>query len=287
MKKKKRANKCDELNVTVEKKTDAIRCYSGQMLYSGYAASIIGTRKEQQDSFAIVTFHANHSAGANSLLAVVCDGIGGFTAGKEASETAVAAVIEAFQETTRPLESFSDTFERAAISADKKVISLSNKVGNHTGTTLVAVYLESDCLFWGNVGDSRLYLYREGKITCLTRDHNYGLELQDMVRTKQISQEDADSNSEKEALISFIGMNDPAYIDTSECGIPLTEGDLLLLCSDGLYKSLTVEEIEGVLLQYTSMPSFIPGVLTASAFDKDYPHQDNTTVVVITCQSGR
>ena len=99
-----------------------------------------------------------------------------------------------------------------------------------------------------------------------------------------ITQQAADADPERESLISFIGMNDVTHIDTSEHGMTMLDGDVMLLCSDGLYKSLSAAEIADIICQYVERPSFLPGVLTAAAFDKDLPHQDNTTVIVITCR---
>ena len=81
-------------------------------------------------------------------------------------------------------------------------------------------------------------------------------------------------------------MNDVTHIDTSEHGMTMLDGDVMLLCSDGLYKSLSAAEIADIICQYVERPVlFLPGeFLTAAAFDKDLPHQDNTTVIVITCR---
>lgn len=73
-------------------------------------------------------------------------------------------------------------------------------------------------------------------------------------------------------------------VGVSEKNIYMLDGDVMLLCSDGLYKSLSAAEIADIICQYVGRPSFLPGVLTAAAFDKDLPHQDNTTVIVITCR---
>lgn len=270
--------------ITLAREIAGAYCCSGQMCFEGHAVSIIGTRSEQQDSYAMLTMHAEQSDGPEALLAIVCDGIGGFSAGQEASSIGVASIIETFQAAHRPLSDFARTFEEGICLADKRVVALAKALGSKAGTTAVAVYEESGKLYWGCVGDSRAYLLRDSKLSCLTRDHNYALTLQEKVNKGLITQQAADADPERESLISFIGMNDVTHIDTSEHGMTMLDGDVMLLCSDGLYKSLSAAEIADIICQYVGRPSFLPGVLTAAAFDKDLPHQDNTTVIVITCR---
>lgn len=280
------ASKQEYPTVTLAREEDRARCRYRDMRFEGYAASIIGTRTEQQDAYVVLTLRPALSGAPESMLAVVCDGIGGFSAGKEASSTGVASIIEAFQTAHRPLSDFAMTFEEGVLLADKRVIAMAKTLGSRTGTTGVTAYVENGELYWGGVGDSRAYLFRDSNLRCLTRDHNYAMTLQEKVNKGLITQQAADTDPERESLISFIGMNDVKHIDSSQQGIALLEGDVVLLCSDGLYKSLSAEEISDVICQYAGKPSFLPGVLVATAFDKDKPHQDNTTVVVITCQKG-
>lgn len=275
----------EEPTVTLVREVDGVRCRSGQMRVEGYAASIIGTRAEQQDSCVVLTMHPEQANDADTMLAVVCDGIGGFAGGKEASTIAVSSIIEAFQARRKPFADFAKTFEQGICLADKRVVAMAKKArGDKAGTTAVVVYVENNALYWGSVGDSRIYLFRGNELRCLTRDHNYAMTLQEKVLNGQISQAEADADPDRESLISFIGMNDVTHIDASKQGIALLEGDVILLCSDGLYKSLSAAEISDVIRQYAGDPSFLPGVLTATAFDKDKPHQDNTTVIAIICQ---
>lgn len=251
--------------ITLAREIDGTYCCSGQMCFEGHAVSIIGTRSEQQDSYAMLTMHAEQSDGPEALLAIVCDGIGGFSAGQEASSIGVASIIEAFQAAHRPLSDFARTFEEGICLADKRVVALAKALGSKAGTTAVAVYEESGKLYWGCVGDSRAYLLRDSKLSCLTRDHNYALTLQEKVNKGLITQQAADADPERESLISFIGMNDVTHIDTSEHGMTMLDGDVMLLCSDGLYKSLSAAEIADIICQYVERPSFLPGVLTAAA----------------------
>ena len=129
--------------ITLAREIDGTYCCSGQMCFEGHAVSIIGTRSEQQDSYAMLTMHAEQSDGPEALLAIVCDGIGGFSAGQEASSIGVASIIEAFQAAHRPLSDFARTFEEGICLADKRVVTLAKALGSKAGTTAVAVYEES------------------------------------------------------------------------------------------------------------------------------------------------
>lgn len=280
------SNKCDEKSEKTIRKERKLAVYCNDKLtVSGYAASIIGTRKDQQDSYAVIPFDEKKN-GRGALLGIVCDGMGGLAAGKEASSTGLITFLESFQKAQDPVKDY-DACARTAIDrADQKVVGISHRLGerNRAGTTLVSTYVTDDKLYWCSVGDSRIFHYRNGKIRRLTRDHNYMLLLQEQVRKGLITQEEAEADHEKEALISFVGIDGVPLVDTEKKGIDLKSGDIIILCSDGLYKALSEVEIQEIIQRYDDNPALLPGVLTASAMDKWNRHQDNTTVVIISCR---
>ena len=94
--------------------------------------------------------------------------------------------------------------------------------------------------------DSRIYLLREGELTCLTVDHNYELVLREYRAKGYISQEElAESlqDSRAQSLISYLGLGKKKIIDKNEAPLEMKEGDKIILCSDGLYKSLYESQI--------------------------------------------
>lgn len=278
--------KCDEESKkTIRKERKLAVCCNDRLTVSGYAASIIGTRKDQQDSYAVIPLGEKRN-GRGALLGIVCDGMGGLAAGKEASSTGLITFLESFQKVQDPAKDYDACARTAIDNADQKVVGISYRLGerNRAGTTLVSAYVTGDKLYWCSVGDSRIFHYRNGKIRRLTRDHNYMLLLQEQVRKGVLTQEEAEADHEKEALISFVGIDGVPLVDTEKQGIEVRSGDIIVLCSDGLYKALSEIEIQEIIQRYEDNPAFLPGILTASALDKWNRHQDNTTVVIISCE---
>lgn len=275
----------EEAPKTVMKGKQLAVCSGGGLMVSGYAASIIGTRKDQQDSYAVVPLGKGEND-ADGLLGIVCDGMGGLAAGKKASNTGVVTFLEQFQRNGDPSADYPARARAAIDKADEKVVEISRKLGEgqRAGTTLISAYVTDGKLFWCSVGDSRIYHYRRGALKQLTRDHNYMLLLQEQVRKGTLTREQAEADPEREALISFIGRDGVPLVDTEKQGIALEMGDMIVLCSDGLYKALPEAEIQELIRRYEDKPAFLPGVLTASAMDKWHRHQDNTTVVVLSCR---
>ena len=271
--------------ITVIKGRRLAVCSDAGLTISGYASSIIGTRKDQQDSYAVIPIN-DEKKDESGLLGIVCDGMGGLEFGKKASKTGVVTFIEQFQKNRFSAKNYTACARMAIDKADENVVELSKKLGDghRSGTTLVSVYVTDGKLHWCSVGDSRIYHYRQGKIDQLTRDHNYLLLLMEQVRKGMMSKEKAETDPEKDSLISFIGIDGVPLADIEEQGIPLKSGDIVVLCSDGLYKALSVAEMENIICSYEEKPAYLPGILTASAMDKWCKHQDNTTVVVLSCR---
>jgi protein phosphatase len=109
--------------------------------------------------------------------------------------------------------------------------------GEHTGTTLVAAVVRGDKLWAASVGDSRLYLVREGGIRQITRDHTVVAEL---VRAGSIKKEDAADSTQRNRLSRSLGMESRVDVDIFP-SIPLRRGDILILCTDGLTQYATSE----------------------------------------------
>ena len=112
-----------------------------------------------------------------------------------------------------------------------------------TGSTLAAAVIKDDELYWVSVGDSRIYLYRRGEMTQLTTDHDYARELAREAALGNISPEEAATHPQRQALTSYLGLPFLSEIDRNEDPIILEPGDRILLCSDGLYKTIPDEEI--------------------------------------------
>jgi protein phosphatase len=242
-----------------------------------------GKRREQQDAFTIsdptdTTFLAH--AG---LLAVVADGMGGMKCGGDASLLAADTMLEAYA-VKRPEEPVEEALLRSLIRANRAVLEMArrNGVAGESGTTLVAAAVLGNRLWWIAAGDSRLYLARKGELLRLTEDHVYATELDRSVLLGRLSPEEALFHPEREALTSFLGLEDLPEVDRNQRPLRLEAGDRLLLCSDGLYKFLPLEETAAILCDGERRhPQAQAERLVEATLRKDAPGQDNITVIVL------
>ena len=138
-------------------------------------AQHIGARSEQQDSFGFSVFDDADHVGHAGILAVVADGMGGLAMGKDASRVAVQTFLDAYMEKD-PAEKIAAALDRCLHTANRAVNTMALNAGleGEVGTTLVAVVIHEDILYRAAAGDSRIYLFRDGRLRQLTTDYNYG-----------------------------------------------------------------------------------------------------------------
>ena len=178
----------------------------------------------------------------DSVFAVVCDGMGGANAGNVASELAVRHISEYVIRSYRYGMDMTDTektLKNAIVSAN---ISLYDKAVNNTelagmGTTAVAAFVKDGTAVIAHVGDSRIYLVN-GEIKQLTRDHSV---VQSLIESGKITPEDAKVHPRKNVITRALGAEEDVAVD-SDC-LNLSNGDTLLLCSDGLTNFLDDKDI--------------------------------------------
>ncbi|MDE6851470.1 MAG: protein phosphatase 2C domain-containing protein [Lachnospiraceae bacterium] len=246
--------------------------------------SIIGDRLTQEDALYISTDRQLPSKQKNRILAAICDGMGGMANGGQASATAIQMIKDTFEQVQGDLEVNIPNFLISGIKTiDKTIHEFPKEGGRGSGTTIVAVLVEEDQLYWASVGDSRIYILREGTLTQVTRDHNYMLRLQSMVDQGQITQEEADTNRQREALISFLGIGNVSLMDVNMDPFTLQSGDIILLTSDGMTKVLSDEQIRDILSDNSSVGDKAKK-LVETAVEQNMRSQDNTTVALLQYQ---
>lgn len=178
----------------------------------------------------------------DAVFAVVCDGMGGANAGNVASELAVRHISEYVIRSYRDGMDMTDTektLKNAIVSAN---ISLYDKAVNNAelagmGTTAVAAFVKHGTAVIAHVGDSRIYLVN-GEIKQLTRDHSV---VQSLIESGKITPEDAKVHPRKNVITRALGAEENVAVD-SDC-LNLSNGDTLLLCSDGLTNFLDDKDI--------------------------------------------
>lgn len=236
-----------------------------------------GDRERQEDSFALVNPAHGELRDRQGLLALVADGMGGMEDGKAASQWAAERLPQLFQE--RETEDIPGWFYRSAHAVSEEVF---RQFGGRSGTTLVAVHIQGERLHWLSVGDSAIFLARNGGVFQLNREHTClnRLFLQELER-EVIEKERAISDPDAPRLTSFVGIDRLTEVDLSLRPLTLQRGDTLLLCSDGIGGVLTPPE----LLECMSLdPEDGVRLLEGMVLEKNVMGQDNFTGILIACQ---
>jgi protein phosphatase len=243
-------------------------------------AQHIGARHSQQDSFGFSDpGDADFTAHAG-FVAIVCDGMGGMEFGDEASRLAVRVFLEAYARKTRE-EAIPAALERSVRETNAEVVALAKRLGmkDGVGTTLVAAALHDRYLYYISVGDSGVFLAAPGEFRMINHPHVFANVLDAAVARGTMSREDAQTHPERESLTSYIGAAELEEVDFNTEPYPLHEGDTVLLASDGMFKTLTPEEIRACL---AGDPQRWPEILVAQTIAHNREYQDNVTVLSVT-----
>lgn len=242
-------------------------------------ASHIGRRQQQQDAFAFSDFADEAFIAHGGYLAVVADGIGGLQNGAQAANIAVAEMVSRYlakssdNAVDRALDQALDMANQAVLDAGHWYHSF-----REMGTTLVAAVIHQDHLYWRAVGDSHLYLCRDGRLSQLNADHNFARELQAQVNEGLISQDQADNHPHRQALEYYLGLPYLPEVERNLNPLSLQANDRVLLCSDGIDGVLSADEIIACLAK---MPMEAAQCLCDTTLQKQLAGQDNLTALIL------
>ncbi|MEM1371500.1 MAG: protein phosphatase 2C domain-containing protein [Pseudomonadota bacterium] len=250
-------------------------------------AQLIGSKNVGLDEASIAA-GAQHLV-FGSALAVLADGMGGHAGGSVASRIVCDAFVDAFSSD----KSLSDGLledtapDRLTAALDRANSEVADRVGQEPalagmGSTAIAVWLTGQHLHWVSVGDSSLYLYRQGDIAVLNQDHSLAPELDKMAAAGIITLEQAQSDPRRHMLRSAVTGDDIELIDTSKAALTLEPGDFALIASDGLH-TLDKATITSLIEQQgqTGGARGVAQALIEAVDGAGATHQDNTTVVVL------
>ena len=234
------------------------------MKFSVFQVSRKGGRKTNEDRM-------GYCYTRESGLFVLADGMGGHPEGEVAAQLALQIISALYQKEARPMVRDPAEFLAAALlAAHHQILRYATEKGmlDTPRTTLVAAVLQGTGATWVHCGDSRLYLVRDGELLMRTRDHSY-LEQHGAVKSEHIN---------RNILFTCLGSPTKPVFDITG-PLTLLQGDKLLLCSDGLWGSLSDAEIVGQLVGKCvseAVPELVESALRAGG-----EHSDNVTVLAM------
>jgi len=216
-------------------------------------------------------------------LFVVCDGMGGHVGGQKASSLAVESIIEYFKKEKypNPIQALNDALQFA----NMQILGFANKTPEFKGmgTTACILLLQGDEAYIAHVGDSRIYLYlgKEKQLHRITKDHSF---VQTLVDAGEITDEEAEHHPNKNRILKALGIKPELQPTCSEKPILPKNGDIFLICTDGLNGMISDNIIETILTLNTTIEqkgySLINHALEAGGVD-------NVTVELIHIDSSK
>lgn len=217
-------------------------------------------------------------------LFIVADGMGGHSAGEVASDLALRGAFEVVQsaylaptvdaDARDDEEQLRAIVRRAVQQANEYVVREARSHGNDMGTTMTLALVAGDRAIVGNVGDSRTYLLRDGKLRRVSRDHSL---VQRLVDLGQISADDVYTHPQRNAVLRSLG--DKLDVDIDVFGERLRPGDALLLMSDGLWEMVRDGRMEEIIAAHPDPQAACTALIAAAnAAGGD----DNITVILAT-----
>lgn len=246
------------------------------------SSSIRGNRSDQQDSFYVTQPKKLSPFKLNRSFAVVCDGMGGLECGDRASLTAVSMMKLAVKKLPTQQIDIPHFLSEMLDYIDYEISHFDNlQTDKGSGTTLVSVFIENRKLYWASVGDSTIFLFQEGILKRITSRHNYRMFLDKLVENGKISAEQAAADPRQDTLISYLGMGGIAYRDINSKPYLMRNGDMLLLCTDGVTDNLSNDELTNIIFDNYDDLYRCAKEITRKAAEKNKNSLDNTTVVIL------
>lgn len=211
-------------------------------------------------------------------LAVLADGMGGHQAGEVASAMAIDLVNQFFENAAQRSGklNYSDIVSDSIMLANSAIFELSKNKPDCAGmgSTVVVAFFDGEKVYFGHVGDSRLYRYRDGALSQVTEDHSL---VQELVSRGLMTKEEAIASSNKNLVTRALGIEESVVIDVSD--ETWRDGDVYLLCSDGLNDVLRDEQITDILSDKADDMEATIDTLIATVNQSGGP--DNVSIILV------
>ncbi len=240
--------------------------------------SLVGDREDNQDRVSV-------AVSGEAALMIVIDGMGGHSDGSRAADTALQSLLKSFSQTTTPLMDPLGFLHLALSRAHDDVARLGSgqSVDSRPRATIAICLVQEGSAYWAHIGDSRVYLIRKGRVVTRTRDHSH-VEL--LLREGKITEEEVATHPMRNFVECCLG-GDPAIPEmTIGPRQRLYPGDVLLLCSDGIWANLSDQDI-GMFFRpdYEDLRAWLEA-LGRRAVQSAAPFSDNSTAAVLRWQGN-
>ena len=235
--------------------------------------SLLGDREDNQDRVTV-------SAAEQAALLVVIDGMGGHSDGSRAADTALKSLLESFRQTSLPMFDPLGFLHMALSRAHDDVAKLGNgqTIDTRPRATTAVCLVQEGAAFWAHIGDSRVYHMRHGKILERTRDHSH-VEL--LLREGKITEDELPTHPMRNFVECCLG-GDPAIPEMTVSGRHVLQpGDVLLLCTDGIWANLRDSDIAGFFREDNQELRAWLEALGRRAVQASAPFSDNSTAAVL------
>jgi PPM family protein phosphatase len=223
----------------------------------------------------------SYYADPNGRFCIVADGMGGHAGGEEASRIAIETIVAFVNENWQPESDPTILLEKCLLAANEAIVADQqlNPARSDMGTTVVMLLFEEEKVWAANVGDSRMYRFRDGVLTQITEDDTW---VARAMKMQQLTAEEARTHHLRHVLSHCLGRRDLDLRPESIQPIDVRKDDLILLCSDGLTEEVSDQELSSII---GSVPTAeLPQALIETA--KTNGGSDNITVILGVVQGG-
>jgi PPM family protein phosphatase len=216
---------------------------------------------------------------------MVADGVGGNNSGELASRTAVTSVADYIKanplDLVRQEDHLKEYFEKCIAKANEDILLLGEKHEKNKGmaTTLIVCHIRGTKGYILNVGDSRAYVFRGEELFQITEDHSY---VNSLVKLGVITQKEAQGHQKSHVITRALGAEETIAADFYQTN--LRDGDILLLCTDGLYGEVGSDKISQIMYAETQMTSLAEKLISEA---NRAGGNDNITVICIKIRGGK
>ena len=226
-----------------------------------------GPRTHNEDCYGIIELD-------DTLLLIVADGLGGHNAGEVASNLAVKEIQGTIKEQYNSTDDHEIVLAKAIEKANREIFdqAAANLEYSGMGTTVVAALVKGDKAVVANVGDSRAYLINNNEIRQVTKDHSL---VQSLLDIGAIDEEEVSGHPQKNVVLKTLGTKKTVEGDFYEIG--LNDGELLMLCTDGITDTLPDSQIRGIIQMDDGLEVIASKLIEASLKGEI---KDNITVVL-------